>query len=363
MRLRIAFVAALLALSAAPAPAADLAQGKLFLNGYGGAAYGQTYRNQFGPATEDGEFAATFAIAAISRAYDDVVAAASIEGATDGEFDIDWAFVEWRLSDLFRLHAGQSKHAFGLYAELEEVGTLRPFFTLPASIYGPVGFMAESYVGVGASGEARRGAWGLQYDVYGGDLRLESIELGEALAPGGVAVPTEEELDHLHELIGGRVTLLTPVSGLKVALSGYHARREEEDEMGGEEINQIVFGPAVEYVNEKTSVRVEYYHLEQGDETSDAGYVEVAQFLGEHVQLAARAEAFRMELEGVAASSFLRHREAALGVNYWINPDFVFKGSVHLVDGNRLAVPELIGPDEDPRDRTWAVVLGSQFTF
>lgn len=363
MRLRFAIAAALLAASAGPALAADLAGGKLFLNGYGGAAWARSYRHEVGPATEDGEFASSFALAAISRAYDDVVAAASIEASSDGELDIDWAFVEWRLADQFRLHAGQSKHPFGLYAETQDVGTVRPFFTLPAAVYGPVGLMAESYLGVGVSGQVRRGAWGVQYDAYGGDLRLDSLELGEALQPGAVATPPEEELDHLHELLGGRIKVLTPIDGLELSVSGYHARREEADEAGGAELNQVVVGPALEWVTEKTSVRVEYYHLAQGDETADAGYVEVARFLDEHVQLAARAEAFRSEVEGVADSSFLRHREAALGANYWINRDFVFKASFHLVDGNRLAVPELVGPDERPRERTWAVVVGTQFTF
>jgi hypothetical protein len=59
----------------------------------------------------------------------------------------------------------------------------------------------------------------------------------------------------------------------------------------------------------------------------------------------------------------MRHRELAVGANYWVNPDVVFKASFHAIDGNRFALPELVGPDEAPDDRTWAVLVGTQFTF
>jgi hypothetical protein len=33
------------------------------------------------------------------------------------------------------------------------------------------------------------------------------------------------------------------------------------------------------------------------------------------------------------------HREAAIGLNYWLSPKLVVKSSFHRVNGNRFAVP------------------------
>jgi hypothetical protein len=41
----------------------------------------------------------------------------------------------------------------------------------------------------------------------------------------------------------------------------------------------------------------------------------------------------------VIAPSLLDHRELAATVNYWSNPTFVFKLSLHHLDGNRFAGP------------------------
>lgn len=362
---RLAFAAGLLAAALARhAAAAELSQGKLFLNGYGGAAYGRTQHNEYGFANEEGEYDSRFALALVSRHLENIVLGASVEFTGEGEMDVDWAFLEWRISDLFRLRAGQAKHAFGLYAETRDVGTVRPFYSLPASVYGPVGLTAESYVGLGATGQVRSGrGWGLDYDVYAGDLRVEVFDMDEVLLPGAPPVPPEESFAHLHDMLGGRVGLATPVPGLGFRFSAYRARREEVRAAGEESVTLVAFGPAVEYLTDRTSVRAEYYRLTHGDETTDTGYLEAAQYLGEHVQVAARVEALQAKVEGIPDSTFLRHREAAVGLNYWVNPDVVFKGSFHLVDGNRLVLPELVGPAETPEERTWMLMLGSQFSF
>jgi hypothetical protein len=53
-----------------------------------------------------------------------------------GGWAYDYGFAEWRFSDALRLHAGRMKHPFGIYSEIFDVGTLRPFYTLSQSVYG-----------------------------------------------------------------------------------------------------------------------------------------------------------------------------------------------------------------------------------
>lgn len=359
LRLFSMFAVALLA--PALSAAAELLDGKLFVGGYGGAVFARTLRNGYGAATPDGATDASFSLAVISRQYDDLVLGASVQVNDGGSTDLDWAFVEWRLADAFRLRAGKLKQPFGLYSEIHDVGTLRPFFNLPQAVYGPIGATAEAYVGAGATGRlGSSGGWGLQYDLYGGELRLSSIELAGLLAPGATPAPPVEQVDTLDRMLGARLTVSTPIRGLSAQLSAYRARRVD---LAGGAVAQVAAGPSLEYLDGALSARAEYVHLTQGIETLDAGYVEVARYLGEHLQLAARGEAAQSRLSGIAAGSFGRHREAALGVNYWANSDVAFKASFHLLDGNRLVLPDRVGPGDRPTARGWALMLGTQFTL
>ena len=64
------------------------------------------------------------------------------------EVELDFASAEWTFSDKARVRFGRSPFPFGVYAEIQDVGTLRPFYTLPQSVYGPTGLAAEAYDGV-----------------------------------------------------------------------------------------------------------------------------------------------------------------------------------------------------------------------
>lgn len=359
---RIAFAAVFVAALSRPALGAELLDGKLYLNGYGGAVYARTQHYTYGTGTPDGEYDANFSLGVQSRLYDDLVAGASIQANDDGTVELDWAFIEWRLADLFRLRAGKVKQPIGIYAEVKDIGTVRPFFTAPDSVYGPLGITAESYLGAGATGQVGSPrSWSLLYDAYVGELRAQTLDLSGALQPGATPQAVGVDSDHLERLVGGRLTLTTPLKGLSVKFSAYRAMRMEA--LGGVLRRQVVFGPSIEFLTDTLSVRAEYFHLKHDAETLDSGYLEVAQYLGEHFQIAGRLEAAHSDYEGVPDSSFSRHREAAVGLNYWINPDMVLKASIHFIDGNRLVVPDLVGPGPSPDARTWMAMLGIQFTL
>ena len=62
------------------------------------------------------------------------------DGATKAE--LDYAFGEYKFTDALKLRAGQVKQPFGLFTELMDVGTVRPFLYLPQSLYGPTAAVA-----------------------------------------------------------------------------------------------------------------------------------------------------------------------------------------------------------------------------
>jgi hypothetical protein len=91
------------------------------------------------------------------------------EGAQKLEPALEYAFAEWKFSEALRVRAGRVKLPFGIYTEILDVGTLRPFFTLPQGVYGPTGTVVPGYNGIGLTGRwSHGGTWALQYDVYGG---------------------------------------------------------------------------------------------------------------------------------------------------------------------------------------------------
>ncbi len=359
-----------LALSAAPrvGAAIDLADGKLSVNGSGSWAYARTgAHNVYGEATPAGNYDnAMFDLAMTARPTDDVLIHAQL-GFDPDEVQAEWVFAEWRAIDAFRLRAGKICQPLGNFAENRFTGTLRPFFDLSNSIYGPGEIGATSFLGVGATGEFPfESGWALAYDVYGGEIRVPAFEPYDALrADADPAVALTEVQDKpLRNLVGLRFSVTTPID-VVVRVSGYGGQIDDPEE-GKIEVH--VEGVSAQYRGERLWASAEAFTTEEmHHERGVAGYVELAYFVTPRWQLAARAEAAHMTLFGDTISipdgaQLKRHAEAALGVSYWISPSMVLKASVHETRGNRFAVPAG-GLAAGLRDRTTSFVAGAQFTF
>jgi predicted porin len=351
-------------LAGVPAAALDLADGRLELAGFGEVAYGRTNNgNVYLAGTKKGSYDnGEFALAALARPREDILLAAQTTFLLEGNAQLDWAFGEYRVSDRLRIRAGKVKLPFGIYEEVEAVGTLRPFFHLPQAVYGPNLLASDSFVGAAVTGRLPLGRWGLQYDLYGGALHLDVMEPQTALLPGADPADATVHDEEARDAVGGRLILTTPVDGLNVRFSAWRGTEEEE----GANLVHAVFGPSVEYVTERLSLRAEGFKMVEGaHESILAGYVEAAWMLDEHVQVAGRFDYSRATFPGVPSSSpLLHHQELAAGINYWVSPQLVLKVSYHAVKGNRFAVPADFGPGSPlPSDRTQLLVVGTQFSF
>lgn len=102
---------------------------------------------------------------------------------------------------------------------------------------------------------------------------------------------------------------------------------------------------------------------------ADVAYIETAYRFTEHWQAAARYEFadFNSEVD-FSTDSVLEHEEIALGLNYWFNPNLVFKLSYHLVNGNRFASPGNFGDyvmaaQQGFDEETHLILIGTQFSF
>lgn len=376
-------------LGVAPAaPGQNAGNDGVEIHGFGEWAYAETDGHRYLIGSNDGRYQnASLSLNLAYRKGDlSIVGQLQVEQnpiVEESEIDVslDYAFLEWNLSDSLRLRAGRAKHPFGIYAEIFDVGTLRPFYLLPQGIYGPQGFTAQFYDGVGITGSSGD-SWAVSYDVYFGQIQ------GDARFPGPLSGDPSEVLESIVDLgftvrdtIGGRLTVHTPVDGLNFGVSAYRGDQivnaGDTSNPGVALVDERETNLAhLEFLNDKWSIRTEVASSDGSGSEIDAAYFEAAYHLDDHWQLAARWDDSDVTLKGLDTSMFppfftqvLESTDIAFGINYWFAPNAVLKLSYHATEGNRFAFPGepleivqtlLTGTLED---ETEMVVFGTQFSF
>jgi hypothetical protein len=324
------------------------------LNGYGGWGYGRTDGNRYQYGTEDGSANNVFFTLALSASpYENLNIIGQVNWEEYGyglRTELHFAFAEWVFYDALKFRFGRVKQPFGIYAEVFNVGTIRPFLLLPQGIYGPQGFTAIAYNGIGMTGlfYVLR-SWGLQYDVYVGNIENNFTVPGfftdnpENILKGEVSMPYRS-----NDVLGGRLVITTPLPGFSFGVSGYTGKPEVQgvSHLGDAHQRNGVIGFQVEYLSHHWWLRAEYTTFELSNTVvSDGAYLELAYRLNRNWQLAGRYDWWDGELEPVeelppVIDDLLSHRDIALGVNYWLNTSFVIKTAIHFVGGNRFAFPD-----------------------
>jgi hypothetical protein len=397
-----------------------IGDGLLSISGFGRWGYGNTDGNAYILGRDAGKGDNIGMALNIFAKPMDRVAVSTQFFYDASKINIDWAFAEYRIEDWLRLRAGQVKMPFAAYMESKDVGTLRPFYNLPVSIYSFSDVAAESYFGAGLTGFVPPMAgWELSYDLFFGQIWLESNDRFRS-APTALNLAAAGQTQYANpgqgrqtiftrvdNTVGGRLTVQTPVEGLKVYLSGYNgvvADLGSQVQGADPDSNVHAAGLSVEYIRDRYEVRAEGFRkrdMKDGfRQFITTGYVEGAVRLPYGFQLAARAESATYELRKdsfpvysytgtpptlnqvgtyTIPNSLRRHLEYALGLNYWLSPDFVIKTSYHWIDGNRFAIPEyawnnyttdpgtvpaaqsLSNVDYDAKTRMF--VVGAQFAF
>ncbi len=349
---------------------------RVTFHGFAGWSYGRTNRNIFLTGQPDGDYRqGQFSLNVAASLSDQlhIIAQPSFsQGREEGAsaISLDYAFAQWRFNDALQLRLGKVQQPFGIYTEILKVGTLRPFFSLPQSIYGPSGLATDGLTGISLSAATPAGKpWGLSADLYGG-----GIDLSEFIAPVDInrgdtlGTPVDIEHEINRDVIGFRTILQTPVSGLSVGGSAFTGVAEE----AGIKNRNTVFGFQAEYLSDVWSIRAEYAHDAEGQKyIINSGYVEAAYRLTSKWQVAARYDRFTNTLPGYPSPQFpalLRHRDWTGGLAYWFSPNLVLKAAYHDVDGNRFAGPDVVDILADANagtlnPHTHLFEVGAQFSF
>jgi predicted porin len=352
------------------------------VHGFGSWNFGSTSANEYLGGTKKGSSATSQLNLNISSAMSERLTISSqlemdFNGATNAtETSLDYVFAEWKFTDAVRLRAGQVKQPFGIYTEILDVGTVRPFLKAPQAMYGLNGMIGEAYRGLGLTGTRALGRWGVEYDVYTGGLNRFENEMptdlyrvmnGTSPDTLGIEAIGSEVTDRLY---GGRLWLLTPVNGMRVGVSRYRGETSEENEPLSTIDAQAL---SVELALSRMTTRAEYmYQWENDNDNQTAWYVESAVRVVGNWELAGLYNRYSADLDGdeyESVVSLLRHKEVAVGLNYRFSPNFVMKLAHHNVTGNRFATPSSETLIDDLRaskpleTTTRALILGAQMSF
>jgi hypothetical protein len=347
--------AVLLLLMAGTAAAQDTGP-RINLHGFGEWSYIRTNGNEYLGGTDEGEADnVSFGLNVSTEVNDklSLVGQLAVRSRLRDEpnAELDYAFAQWKVSDALQLRLGRSKHPFGIYTEIFDIGTLRPFFQLPLSLYGPSEIAAQSYDGIGLTGNhENKGGSSWDYDLYAGEISFA----GSQRVEGNDQTDTEQ----VRNVLGGRARFHTTIDGLSFGASGYTGARENPEDPS-DKPRHVGLGLHAEYAMLPLTLRAEIGSHNEGDEHTRAFYLEGAYRIREKWELAARYDHFAIRAD-TAGEESPDHRDVSLGLNYWFNSQFVLKLSLHNVQGLAAVTPE---NEADADEHTSAIVFGSQFTF
>jgi len=366
VRIMIAGMAVVLfCLTAAdPAGAVDFGD-KLALHGYGNWAYGKTDGNTYVNGNDEGAWDTmgfSLGVTAAPAERFAVHAQTYWEVSEAGiEPDVDFAFAEYTFFPALGLRAGRIKQPFGIYTEIFDVGVLFPFNNLPQGIYGPSGLVAESYMGVGATGALDiAGSLRLRYDLYGGEI--ESAFFTPWAEAEADALADEQVLD-LEDVVGGRLQVGATDGSYTVGVSAYTgtADHEASGEVAEHDRHSTIGAHAELMINAFT-LRTEYVYKSVDDYTTNAAYAEVSYLLTPHWLVAVRYDWTKVDFDGVAEvdAALLESTDIGVALNYIVNPFFVVKLAYHMVDGNRFTTAN---EESAPDKKTSLITAGVSFSF
>jgi hypothetical protein len=293
---------------------------------------------------------------------------------------LDYAFGEYAFSPALKLRAGKVLSPFGLYSEIYDVGTLRPFYYLPQFYQGRLGLIPKGYFGAGLTGARPLGSdWEIGYDFFGGQMRFAEFTTARlAGVDTATRLPIIDEFDTElvgSEMVGGRLLVASPIHGLDFGVSSFYIGHVEQQLPDGSRQPYITGEDAtflngrLQYQRGGFTARSELFkvYTEKADVTSY--YVEVSQKLFKRFQIAAQYENSDIALlpgDNTLPPPLRVHRSYGLALNYWITPDLVVKLNGYHVEGNMLNRPHgaivsfLKGTLEQ---ETNVLVLGTQFSF
>jgi len=355
------------------------------LQGFGGWAFGDTNNdNRYGYVADgDGEWNNYyFALNLAAQPMEKLSIRSQAfwgEDQRGQRIRLDYVFAEWAQSPAFKLRVGKAPVPFGIYTEVYDVGTVRPFYLLPQFYEGPLGLIPKAYEGVGLTGaHSVSEAWEIQYDAFGGEIRFEPFSTdfvdGVDPATGLPQISTVQAQLVGSGLVGGRLLLASPAKGFDVGGTVFYVNKLQQSIDGGELMPYSVTEHATmvnlrgQYQKGPFAARAEWFAALARDADVKSLYLE-GSWKWSHWQIAGQYEKSNLKLNPGDTSvpePLQRHESIGLALNYWLGPNLALKLNGYSIDGNLIARPTEAGLRAflgTLDDSTAAIVVGAQFSF
>jgi hypothetical protein len=287
------------------------------------------------------------------------------------EVVLDYVFAQWMLAPQFGVRAGNIKNPIGIYSEVLNVGTLRPFYLVPQGRY--VG-ATPAYTGMGFIGTIGAGPLEISYHMFGGELNYQMMVIEQPFGVDPITMLPKFQSFHLylegHNLVGGSLMLRTPISGFmiggSVTSSNLYYRLEGGTKIKGGNKRTKTYAGQAEYTTERFLFRAEYWSMDDPNSKINNGFVEAAYKFTSHWQAALEYDWVLFKIYSID-ETLNKHKAVGAGLDYWVNSDFVFKLNHYWVNGNNLAKPvnnaaqsAILGT---LKRKTNLLIFGMQFSF
>ena len=362
----------------ASAPLAAQIQNTVQIHGFGGWAGGRTDNNNeygfiAGKETPLANYYFTLNFSAQLDRNVSIFAQPSWQTNLSGdEAVLDYAFAQWTITRQFGLRVGKIKNPLGIYSEILNVGTLRPFYLIPQATY--IG-ASPSYTGVGFTGIVGMGPLEISYDLFGGLQSYLPVAFEQPIGFDPVSyLPLFQTFLVTPEgrnFMGGRLLLQTPVSGFKVggaiiAIDMYYQIGGGPKLRSGDK-RSVGYSGQAEYLTDRIQLRAEAGTFDDAFTNVNRGFAEAACRITSRWQAAADYDWVKFNFKIIPMDeNQSKHKAFGLALNYWVSPDLVFKLNRYWVKGNTLCRPANAAQSAalgtlKPDTGIW--IFGMQFAF
>lgn len=318
-----------------PAEVEESLTSKLTVHGFASVGWGVTDGNHIQGLNEEGTGdlrAAALQLRFAPTLKDGFVAQLEHERNGDSpimafrdDVELDWLFYQRRLGERTSLRVGKVPIPIGIYNEIQDVGTILPFYRPPEDVYGELAFASEAVEGLLISHEFRSDSrWRVTLDGYVGEWEFVQI------------TPSEERKGRLEEALGTQLWLYTPVRNLRLGIAAQSGKISDGPVVElGEDESLATYQASVDYAVGPLTVRSEAWLADFEEATYLGSYLEVGGRITSKWSLHGLIQRGRLELTGDLPLEFDLNRDYALGLRYVFNPSFVLKGEIHWNRGFR----------------------------
>jgi hypothetical protein len=233
--------------------------------------------------------------------------------ALHDDLALDWIFYEHRIGQS-SIRVGRVPIPFGIYNEVQDVGTLLPFYRPSANFYGDGAYTSEGIDGfVVSHAFDLRGGWRLDGDLHYGNWEFIN-------RAGGF------ELYKVRSSLGVELWLETPLPGLRIGTGGMRYDVEEPDGFRWETWHVSLEGELG-----RVMTHVEYKLIDFGQGTYDGGYAHLGIQATGKAAIHAQYDYSNLDIDFFRTGDF--DDDMALGLSYAFRPDLVLKLEHHWNEG------------------------------